>query len=67
MSNIVKLSEVEPIFQNAPADIIFGSGAPSISAPKGSLYINIAATTTTTRLYINTDGSTTWATFTASA
>lgn len=44
-----------------------GSGAPTVSAPKGSLYVNTTATTTTTRLYINTDGATTWANFTASA
>lgn len=52
------------------ADMSFlsGTGAPTgITAKKGSMYINITATTTTTRLYINTDGGTTWATFTASA
>ena len=48
--------------------IYVGSGAPtSTTAPKGSLYIRTDATTTTTRLYINTDGATTWATFTTSA
>jgi len=36
--------------------IIAGAGAPTLSAPKGSLYINTTATTTTTRLYINTTG-----------
>jgi len=45
-----------------------GAGAPTgVSAAKGTLYINTTATTTTTRLYINTDGATTWANFTASA
>jgi hypothetical protein len=38
-----------------------------VTAPKGSLAINISATTTTSRLYVNTDGGTTWATFTTSA
>jgi len=47
--------------------IIAGAGAPTLSAPKGSLYINTTATTTTTRLYINTTGSTTWTTFTTAA
>lgn len=47
--------------------VYWGSGAPSFSAGKGSLYINTSATTTTTRLYINSSGSTTWASFTASA
>jgi hypothetical protein len=46
-----------------------GTATPSgsVSAPKGSLYIDTDATSTTTRLYINTDGGTTWATFTSSA
>ena len=49
-------------------DIYAGSGAPTaLTANKGSLYMNTTATTTTTRLYINTDGATTWANFTASA
>jgi|SRR5882672_5880467 len=44
-----------------------GSGVPSATASKGTLYINLTATTTTTRLYINTTGSNVWASFTASA
>ncbi len=49
-------------------DILAGDGAPTgVSAKQGSLYLNRTASTTTTRLYINTDGGTTWATFTASA
>ena len=67
MANLIKLSSLLPQFQNAQCDIIFGSGAPTLTAPQGSLYINITASTTTTRLYINTDGGTTWASFTASA
>lgn len=49
------------------ADMSFlsGSGVPAMAAKKGSLYVNTSATTTTTRLYINTDGSTTWFAFTA--
>lgn len=44
-----------------------GTGAPSLSAAKGSLYSRTDATTTTTRLYINTDGGTTWTNFTTAA
>lgn len=48
--------------------IYVGAGPPTgLSAGKGSLYTNTTATTTTTRLYVNTDGGTTWANFTASA
>ncbi len=68
MANLIKLSSYIPALQDAQADILFGSGAPTgITAPQGSLYINITATTTTTRFYSNTDGGTTWAYYTASA
>lgn len=58
----------EEFFRAAGISFLVGSGAPTgITAGKGSLYINTTASTTTTRLYINTDGGTTWANFTASA
>jgi hypothetical protein len=44
-----------------------GSGAPNHAAPKGTLYVRKDASGEDTRLYINTDGNTTWASFTASA
>lgn len=40
--------------------VFFGSGAPSLSAAKGSLYLRSDGTTTNDRAYINTNGSTTW-------
>lgn len=40
--------------------IIAGSGAPTLSAPKGSLYLRTDGSSTSTRAYINTNGSTTW-------
>lgn len=50
------------------AGVMRGSGAPTgITAQVGTLYVNTSASTSTTRLYINTDGGTTWAYFTASA
>jgi hypothetical protein len=44
-----------------------GSGAPTLSAPKGSLYLNITGNSTSTRAYINTNGSTTWTAITTAA
>ena len=44
-----------------------GNGDPTHVSPKGTLYIKLDATTTTTRLWINTDGGITWAYFTSSA
>ena len=54
-------------FGSSGCAVYSGSGPPSFAAAKGSLYTNITATTTTTRLYINTNGGTGWASFTSSA
>lgn len=43
-----------------------GTGPPTFAAGTGSLYLNNTATTATTRLYVNANGSTSWANFTAS-
>jgi hypothetical protein len=40
--------------------VFFGSGAPTMSAAKGSLYLRSDGTTTNDRMYVNTDGNTTW-------
>lgn len=40
--------------------IFFGSGAPTLSAAQGSLYLRSDGSGTSDRAYINTDGSTTW-------
>src|SRR4029077_9626761 len=40
--------------------VFFGSGAPTISAAKGALYMRSDGTTTNDRMYVNTDGATTW-------
>jgi len=47
--------------------VYFGSGAPTISAPQGSLYMNTTGSSTSTRLYVNTNGSTTWTAVTTAA
>lgn len=40
--------------------VYVGSGAPTISAAQGSLYLRTDGSSTSTRAYINTDGATTW-------
>lgn len=47
--------------------IYYGSGAPTVSAAQGSLYIRSDGSSTSTRLYVNTTGSTTWTNFTSAA
>ena len=44
-----------------------GSGAPTVNAPKGSLYLRSDGSTTNDRMYVNTDGSTTWTAVTTAA
>lgn len=40
--------------------IFFGSGAPTLSAAQGSLYIRTNGTTTNDRMYVNTNGTNGW-------
>ena len=40
--------------------VFFGSGAPTLSTAKGSLYLRSDGTGVADRAYINTDGGTTW-------
>ena len=47
--------------------IMAGAGVPTCAAPKGSLYTNISASAVSTRLYVNTDGGTTWTAVTTAA
>lgn len=47
--------------------VFFGSGAPTLSAAQGSLYIRTDGSSTSTRLYVNSTGSTTWVNFTSAS
>lgn len=47
--------------------IYYGSGAPTVSAAQGSLYIRSDGSGTANRLYVNTDGATTWTNFVSAA
>ena len=47
--------------------IYFGSGVPTVAAAQGSLYLRSDGSTTSTRAYINTNGSTTWTALTTAA
>lgn len=44
----------------ADLGIFVGSGAPTVSAAQGSLYIRTDGSSTSTRLYVNTNGTTGW-------
>jgi hypothetical protein len=47
--------------------IFFGSGVPTLSAAQGSLYLRSDGSSTSTRLYVNTNGATTWTNVTTAA
>lgn len=47
--------------------IYYGSGAPSVSAAKGSIYLRSDGSGTGDRMYVNTDGATTWTAVTTAA
>lgn len=45
---------------SANLGVFFGSGVPTLSAAQGSLYVRTDGSSTTTRMYVNTNGSTAW-------
>lgn len=56
------------VFFSVPNFGIFGgSGIPTLSAATGSLYLRNDGATATTRVYVNSSGSTTWVGLTATA
>jgi len=44
-----------------------GSGAPTVSAAQGSIYLRTDGSSTSTRLYVNTNGTTGWTNVTTAA
>lgn len=44
-----------------------GTGAPTFTAAKGSIYSRLDGSSTSTRLYVNTDGAGTWTNITSAA
>jgi hypothetical protein len=55
------------ISSTAGLGIYVGSGVPTVSAAQGSLYLRTDGSSTSTRAYINTNGSTTWTALTTAA
>lgn len=47
--------------------IYYGSGAPTVSAAKGSIYLRSDGSGVADRLYVNTNGTTTWTNFVSAA
>ena len=61
---------LNPSFENVTLGgikVTTGSGAPSASDPKGSLYVRTDGSSSSTRLYIATDAAGTWTPVTTTA
>lgn len=52
-------------FSSSAMLVLAGSGAPTVAAAKGSLYLRSDGSSTSTRIYVNTDGSTGWTNLTS--
>lgn len=53
--------------KTAHPSISAGTGAPTFTAAQGSLYLRIDGSSVSTRVYVNTTGSTTWTNVTTAA
>ena len=63
----IDLKNTDPGFSALQVGFQSGSAAPTHAASKGTLFVNLAGTTTNDRMYVNTDGATTWTAFTTAA
>lgn len=46
--------------------IVAGTGLPNFTAPKGTVFIRLDGSSASTRMYVNSTGSTTWVNVTTS-
>lgn len=60
MTNVAVPAATQP-------SIVCGTGAPTFTANKGTLYIRLDGSSASTRAYFNTTGSTTWTAVTTAA
>lgn len=56
-----------PVGETARPYILSGTGAPTLTAPQGSLYLNLTGSSTSTRLYVATATPGTWTNVTTAA
>lgn len=63
----IDLKNSDPGFGLLGVGFQSGTGAPTHTATKGTIYVRLDGSSTSTRMYINTDGATTWTAFTTAA
>lgn len=57
----------EPALNSLGISFLAGTGAPTMSAAKGSLYVRTDGSSSSTRLYINSNGATSWVAITTAS
>lgn len=60
----IDLKNSDPGFSLLGVGFTSGTGAPTFAASKGTIYVRLDGSSSSTRMYINTDGGTTWTSFT---
>jgi hypothetical protein len=60
------IGRVDGVPDNSPG-IYAGPGAPTFTATQGSLFLRTDGSSTSTRMYVNTNGATTWTNVTTAA
>ena len=63
----IDLKNYDPARAQIGVSLFSGAGEPSFTANKGSIYVNLTGSSSSTRMYVNTDGATTWTSFTTAA
>ena len=63
----IDLKNYDPARSQLGSSFYAGAGTPSFTANKGAIYVNLTGSSSSTRMYINTDGATTWTSVTTAA
>lgn len=63
----INAADYEPALKQLGINMYAGSGAPTFTAAKGSIYVRLDGSSSSTRMYINTDAAATWTSVTTAA
>ena len=63
----IDLRTYDPALSQLGFGVYSGTGAPTFASSKGTLYVRLDGSSSSTRLYINIDGLTTWTSLTTAA
>ena len=63
----IESKNYDPVGITTGLNFTAGTGAPTFTASNGTVYIRLDGSSASTRMYINTDGATTWTSVTTAA